>query len=40
VLIVTHIVRPEEKGEDYDNASYAATLVIDVPQRCPCCNGE
>jgi uncharacterized GH25 family protein len=37
VLVVTHLVQPEEKGEDYDKTAYAATLVIDVPQRCPCC---
>ena len=40
VLVVTHLVRPEEQGEGYDKASYAATLVLDVPQRCPCCAGE
>lgn len=37
VLIVAHVVKPEEKGEGYDKTAYAATLVIDVPQRCPCC---
>ena len=37
VLVVTHLVKPEEKGEGYDKTAYAATLVIDVPQRCPCC---
>ena len=40
VLVVTHLVRPDEKGEGYEQASYAATLVLDVPQRCPCCDGE
>jgi uncharacterized GH25 family protein len=40
VLVVTHLVRPEEKGEGYEKTSYAATLVLDVPQRCPCCDGE
>ena len=40
VLVVTHLVKPEEKGEGYDKASYAATLVLDVPQRCGCCDGE
>ena len=40
VLIVTHLVRPEEKGADYEKTAYAATLVIDVPQRCGCCAGE
>lgn len=37
VLVVTHLVRPEEQGEGYDKTAYAATLVLDVPQRCPCC---
>ncbi len=37
VLVVSHLVRPEERGEGFDKTSYAATLVIDVPQRCPCC---
>jgi len=37
VLVVTRLVKPEETGEGYDNTAYAATLVIDVAQRCPCC---
>jgi len=37
VLVVTHVVKPDEKGEGYDRTAYAATLVIDVPQRCSCC---
>ena len=37
LLVVTHLVKPEEQGEGYDRTAYAATLVIDVPQRCPCC---
>ncbi|MEI6239356.1 MAG: DUF4198 domain-containing protein [Planctomycetia bacterium] len=37
VLVVTHLVKPDEKGEGYEKTAYAATLVIDVPQRCPCC---
>ena len=37
VLVVTHVVKPEETGEGYDKTAYAATLVLDVPQRCPCC---
>jgi len=40
VLVVAHHVDPGQKGEGYDKASYAATLVLDVPQRCPCCDGE
>ena len=37
LLVVAHLVKPEETGENYDKTAYAATLVIDVPQRCPCC---
>jgi hypothetical protein len=37
MLVVAHVERPEEKGEGYDKAAYAATLVLDVPQRCSCC---
>ena len=37
VLVVTHHVDLEQKGEGYEKANYAATLVLDVPQRCPCC---
>jgi hypothetical protein len=37
VLVVAHLERPDEKGEGYDKAAYAATLVLDVPQRCSCC---
>ena len=37
VLVVAHLVKPDETGDGYDKTAYAATLVIDVPQRCPCC---
>jgi len=37
VLIVAHRSVPEEKGAGYDTTTYGATLVLDVPQRCPCC---
>jgi len=37
VLIVAHRSAPEEKGDGYDKTSYGATLVLNVPQRCPCC---
>jgi uncharacterized GH25 family protein len=40
VLVVAHHVDPEQKGDGYEKASYAATLILDVPQRCPCCEGE
>jgi hypothetical protein len=38
VLVVAHVVRPEETGEGYDKTTYAATLVLDIPQRCSCCD--
>jgi len=37
VLVVTHLEMPEERGVDFERTVYAATLVIDVPQRCRCC---
>jgi uncharacterized GH25 family protein len=37
VLVVTHLVKPEEKGEGFEKTAYAATLVLDVPERCACC---
>jgi uncharacterized GH25 family protein len=37
VLVVTHLMKPQETGEGYDKTAYAATLVVDVPQRCACC---
>lgn len=39
VLVVAHVER-EEQGEGYDKAAYAATLLLDVPQRCACCVGD
>lgn len=38
VLVVAHHERPDEAGEDYDRTSYAATLLLAVPGRCPCCD--
>jgi len=38
VLVVTHLEKTDEKGEGFEKTTYAATLVIDVPQRCPCCD--
>jgi len=37
ILVVSHLNAPDEKGADFDRTVYSATLVIDVPQRCPCC---
>ena len=39
VLVVAHHERADERGEDFEKTSYAATLVLDVPQRCSCCDG-
>jgi hypothetical protein len=38
VLAVAHLEKPDEHGADYDRTVYSATLVFDVPQRCPCCD--
>ncbi len=38
ILVVAHLTKSEEKGDGYDKTSYAATLVLNVPQRCPCCD--
>lgn len=37
VLVVARLAAPEERGADHAGTSYSATLVVDVPQRCPCC---
>jgi uncharacterized GH25 family protein len=36
-LVVVHHVRPDEKGTDYVQTKYSATLTVLVPQVCPCC---
>jgi uncharacterized GH25 family protein len=40
ILVVTHLEKPEERGEGYEKTTYAATLILDVPQRCPCCGSD
>jgi uncharacterized GH25 family protein len=37
VLVSVHKVEPEQKGEGYDTTGYTATLLMNVPQICPCC---
>jgi len=37
-LIVSHILAQDEKGTDYEDTKYAATLTVRVPQICPCCD--
>jgi uncharacterized GH25 family protein len=36
-LVAVHHDRPDENGEGYQSTRYAATLVVFVPQVCPCC---
>lgn len=38
ILVVAHRSEPEERGEGYDKTAYSATLVLNVPQRCACCD--
>jgi uncharacterized GH25 family protein len=36
-LVVVHHVSPDEKGTDYVQTTYSATLAVLVPDVCPCC---
>jgi uncharacterized GH25 family protein len=36
-LIVAHHEEPAESGPNYERTKYSATLVVLVPQQCPCC---
>jgi len=36
-LVVVHHAAPSEKGVDYVQTNYSATLTILVPDVCPCC---
>src|SRR5206468_3621420 len=36
-LVVVHHVAPDEKGPDYVETHYSATLAVLVPEICPCC---
>jgi len=36
-LVVVHHVAPGEKGPDYVETHYSATLTVLVPEVCPCC---
>ncbi len=36
-LVVVHHVAPDEKGADYVQTNYSATLAVLVPEVCPCC---
>lgn len=38
VLVVAHREEPHEKGEGYETTKYSATLVVNVPERCTCCD--
>jgi len=37
LLVAAHHTAPDEQGPDYDRTVYSATLLLDVPQRCACC---
>lgn len=37
-LIVAHVLAKDERGTNYDDTKYAATLTIRVPQLCQCCD--
>ncbi len=36
LLVVAHLVKPDEQGEGHDATAYAATVVLDIPQRPRC----
>lgn len=36
-LVVAHRKEPAAAGEKYEELSYAATLTVFVPEKCPCC---
>jgi uncharacterized GH25 family protein len=36
-LVVTHHKAEKESGKDYEQTDYSATLVVFVPEKCPCC---
>lgn len=36
-LVVAHRLEPNESGDGYESTKYSATLVVYVPEVCPCC---
>lgn len=38
ILVVAHRTEPEERGAGYEKTAYSATLVLNIPQRCTCCD--
>jgi len=36
-LVVVHHIAPDEKGADFEQTKYTATLTLLVPEICPCC---
>lgn len=36
-LVVAHVEQPDANGDGYDATKYSATLLVIVPERCPCC---
>jgi uncharacterized GH25 family protein len=37
-LAVAHHLEPQQSGDGYESTKYSATLVVRVPEVCPCCN--
>lgn len=37
ILVSVRRTEPDRKGEGYDATGYTATLLMNVPQICPCC---
>lgn len=37
-LVVAHRLEPQQAGDGYESTKYSATLVVYVPEVCPCCN--
>lgn len=37
LLVSLHHAEPERKGDGFDKTAFGATLVLNVPQVCPCC---
>lgn len=37
ILVCVHHDEPNQKGADYDQTRYGATLTVFVPEVCPCC---
>lgn len=38
ILVVAHLPAPSEAGDGYEKTHYGATLVLNIPERCVCCD--